>query len=396
MEQVIVAKCARYERSEVEAAVHEIIYGNAINANVKGVRLASLLKPGMKVLVKPNLLVGDIPAKGITTHPEVVRAVLKELLNLGVQPIVGDSPGFGNPVKVAEKAGIAAVCRELGVKLAAFTEVIEVKTASSAKIMTGFSLAKEVVEADAVLNLPKMKTHGMARLTGCVKNLYGCIVGVRKAELHYRLQKTEMFMEMLIDLAETVRPVFNIVDAVMAMEGPGPRNGNLRPVGLIMGGRDPFAVDTVIGHIMGLQTKEIPVLALAQNRRKQGAYLDRIEALCADAELEELVIDDYRVPAAPAWIRLRTPEFVGKLIRKYVSPYPVIGENCRLCGVCLKSCPAGIMSITKNGERSVVTINDQKCIRCYCCQELCPYDAIELKVPFLRKVFFTQRRRRRS
>ena len=385
MNQVILAGCASYDRAKVEAAVHRLVY-----PDTPGSGLAHLIKPGMKVLLKPNLLVGDAPEKGITTHPEVVRAVLKEVLDLGAVPTVGDSPGFGSTARVAEKAGIAEVCRELGVKLAAFTETVEVKTAPSAKLMTSFPLAKEVLEADAIINLPKMKTHGMARLTGCVKNLYGCITGVRKAELHFRLQRTEMFMEMLIDLADTVRPVFNIVDAVVAMEGSGPRNGDLRPVGLLLAGRDPFAVDTVIARLMGLKASEVPVLALAKDRGKKGANIDEIQL--SGQDLNAYLVRDYRVPTAPLLVRLRVPDFVSKLVRRYVSPRPVIGDNCRQCGVCVRSCPAGIISITEHKGKSGVYIDDQKCIRCYCCQELCPYNSIELRVPLIRRLFQPRRK----
>ena len=385
MNQVILAGCASYDRAAVEAGVHRLVNGGA-----PGSRLVDLIKPGMKVLLKPNLLVGDTPEKGITTHPEVVRAVLREVLNLGAIPTVGDSPGFGSTARVAEKTGITEICREFGVRLASFNEAVEVKTASTAKLMTSFPLAKEVLEADAIINLPKMKTHGMARMTGCVKNLYGCIVGVRKAELHFRLQKTEMFMEMLIDLVETVRPVFNIVDAVVAMEGPGPRNGDLRPVGLLLAGRDPFVVDTVIARIMGLKASEVPFLALAKGRGKKGVNAETLQLIGED--LCDYLACDYRVPTAPLLVKFRVPDFLSKLVRRYVSPYPVIGGNCRQCGVCVKSCPAGIISMTKRRGESAVYIDDQKCIRCYCCQELCPHDAIELKVPLIRRLLQLRRK----
>jgi uncharacterized protein (DUF362 family) len=143
--------------------------------------------------------------------------VLKEILAIGAQPIVGDSPGLGSLSRVAEKAGIACICRELKVPLGAFNQEVQVRTAPEGKILKSFPLVKEMTEVDAVINLPRVKTHGLTRLTGAVKNLFGCVAGLHKGELHFRLQRADVFQEMLIDLALTVKPVLTIVDGVMAM-----------------------------------------------------------------------------------------------------------------------------------------------------------------------------------
>lgn len=374
MPEVILVHCATYNRKEIQTAVRRVF-------SLAG-GLGQYVRPGTRVLVKPNLLAGEAPEKGVTTHPEVVRAVLCELLHAGVHPLVGDSPGIGSLRKVAEKTGVAAICRELGVPLAEFKEATEVETVSSGGPIKHFPLARDLVEVDAVINLPRMKTHGLTRISGAVKNLYGCIEGLHKAEFHLRLQRLDVFLEMLIDLALTVKPVFHLVDAVAAMEGAGPRHGRLRAVNLLMAGVDPFALDTVIARVMGVNPQDIPLLALAAKRGLKGATAE--EVTITGEKLEDFIVPDYEVPqdAAPLAIR-NFPDWAVNFIRKRWTLQPVIGDNCQGCEICIRSCPAG--SIHRRGKKAVIDLDT--CIRCYCCQEFCPYNAVALKVPFLRKLF---------
>jgi uncharacterized protein (DUF362 family)/NAD-dependent dihydropyrimidine dehydrogenase PreA subunit len=282
----------------------------------------------------------------------------------------------GSLTRVAQKAGITEICHELGVPLGRCNHEIEVK-AKDGKILQSFPLVEEITQVDAVINLPRIKTHGLTRLTGAVKNLFGCVAGLRKGELHFRLQHADIFQEMLIDLALTIKPIMTIVDGVMAMEGNGPRNGNLRPMGLIMAGTNPFAVDGTIARLIGLSPSAVPLLALAQKRGISGLTEAEIE-LRGD-QLEEFIIADFKVPPASTRISFPVPELVTEFFRRFVSPRPIIKTNCRQCGICLQACPAQV--ITK-GEHSMV-IDDRLCLRCYCCQEFCPHDAIELSTPFL-------------
>ncbi len=373
MPEVILVRCTTYDREEIQSAVRRVF-------SLAG-GVGRYIRPGMRVLVKPNLLAAEAPERGVTTHPEVVRAVLRELLQAGARPLVGDSPGIGSLRKVAEKTGVAAICRELGVPLAEFKEATEVESAGSGGPIRHFPLARELGEVDAVLNLLRMKTHGLTRISGAVKNLYGCITGLHKAEFHLRLQRLDAFLAMLIDLALTVNPVFHLVDAVAGMEGAGPRHGKLRAVNLLMAGTDPFALDTVIARVMGVSPQDIPLLALAAQRGRKGARLEEITI--TGEKVEDFIVPGYEVPkdAAPLAIR-NFPDWAVNFVRKRWTLQPVIGENCRGCEICIRSCPAG--SIHRQGEKAVVDLNT--CIRCYCCQEFCPYNAVALKAPFLRKL----------
>ena len=368
MAYLSIARCGSYERREVEQAVNKCL------RELGG--LERFISAGQRVLVKPNLLAADPPEKGTDTHPEVVRAVLKEILAIGAQPIVGDSPGLGSLSRVAEKAGIACICRELKVPLGTFNQEVQVRTAPEGKILKSFPLVKEMTEVDAVINLPRVKTHGLTRLTGAVKNLFGCVAGLHKGELHFRLQRADVFQEMLIDLALTVKPVLTIVDGVMAMEGAGPRNGRQRFMGLILAGENLFSVDAVIARLVGLKPSEVPLLALAAKRGINGIKESEIEL--KGEKIEEFMIRDFEVPPSSAKIDLHVPDWVIRLFRRYLSPYPVIRENCQQCLVCLEACPAKVIACSQGK----IEIDDRHCIRCYCCQEFCPHDAIKLKTSF--------------
>ncbi len=373
MSKVVITSCGSYDRKEIETAVAKCLY------ELGGI--GQFISAGERVLVKPNLLAADPPEKGTDTHPEVVRAVLLEIIKVGAIPIVGDSPGFGSLSRVAEKAGITQVCRELGVTLGQFNEDVEVKTSSEGKVLKSFPLVKEITEVDAIINLPRVKTHGLTRLTGAVKNLFGCVAGLHKGEMHFRLQRADVFQGMLIDLALTLKPTLTIVDGVTAMEGAGPRNGSLRHLGLILAGENPFSVDAVIARIVGLAPQEVPLLAIAAKRGIAGISDSEIEI--RGEKIEDFIIRDFKVPTSSTRIDLKVPEWVIRLFRHYVSPYPVIQDHCKRCLVCLQACPAKVIALA-NGK---IKINDEECIRCYCCQELCPHDAIELKVPLLGRLF---------
>ncbi|HHT49441.1 MAG TPA: DUF362 domain-containing protein [Firmicutes bacterium] len=367
MNTVAMARCSSYSRKKVEGAVQNCL--QALGG------LEKFVCSGQKVLVKPNLLAAEPPERGVDTHPEVVRAVLKELLALGAKPIVGDSPGVGSLSSVAQKAGIAEVCRELNVPLGVFNREITVK-APEGKILKSFPLVEEISQVDVIINLPRIKTHGLTRLTGAVKNLFGCVAGLRKGEMHFRLQQAEYFQEMLIDLALTLKPALTVVDGVMAMEGGGPRNGNLRLMGLILAGANPFAVDATIARLIGLTPLEVPLLALAARREIPGLKEGEVR-ICGE-QLNEFILADFQVPPAKTNINLRAPKVVTNLFRRYVSGYPVFKDNCLQCGICLQGCPAQVISKGQHG----MEIDDRRCIRCYCCQEFCPHDAILIKKPF--------------
>ncbi|MCR4399051.1 MAG: DUF362 domain-containing protein [Firmicutes bacterium] len=360
-----IVRCGSYSPAEVERAVRTC-------AELGDFRP----RPGTKVLVKPNMLVPADPRSAITTHPEFVRAVIHLLKDCGAEVTVGDSPGFLGCRQVARLTGIADVCRRAGARLASFNDPAALRDAYGA-VCTRFEVAREVLEADLVVSLPKLKTHGLMRLTCAVKNMLGCVPGLGKQRLHALFQDPERFGAMLVDLCRAVRPAMTFVDAVTAMEGNGPRNGRPRFVGLVLGSTDPYALDVVASDLVGINPASVPTVAAAH--RAGLGPLSPAETPRVGVDPSEVRVADFR--QAPLRRMERGPSPLRSLIRDYLIPRPEISaEKCRACLVCGRVCPAG--AIGARGDR--VRVDYSACIRCYCCDEVCPHGAIQLKVPLYR------------
>ena len=380
MADVIIVPCPDYRPENIKAGVEQI--------GVLGGGIDRLITLGRNVLIKPNLLAGEPPERAVTTHPELVRSVAAQALARGAKVTVGDSPGFGSLTSVAERTGIAEVCRELNLQLARFQEVVSVD-ADQAKLISNFELAREVVESDFIINLAKMKTHGLTALTGAVKNLFGCVVGLRKAEFHFRLQKIENFSEMLLDLILSLPPMLHIVDAVDAMEGWGPRNGQPRRVGLLVAGDNPVAVDWVLALLMNVDPLRVPYLAAAALRGWEGTTPGSIRIIGED--IERFIVKDFDVPNELGPLKMRVPRPIVDLFRKSVTPYPKVTVGCQGCGICLEACPAKVIKLSQGKA----VIQEKDCIRCFCCQEMCPYGAINLRTGWLGSIYRRRQGRRR-
>ena len=234
-----------------------------------------------RVLVKPNLVAKHAPEKAVTTHPAVLDAVCAALRRRGVESItVADSPGgLYNPAvmkSIYKASGLLAVCERHGALAYTACEAAPRKT--DGVRVKEFSLLRPVLEADFIIDLPKVKTHVMTGMSCAVKNLFGTVPGLQKAEFHMRFPEKEPFGEMLVDLCETVRPQLIIADGVLAMEGDGPRGGTPRALGLVLGGEDAYAVDLAVCRLMGMPAMRVPYLAAAHARGLCEAALEESAA----------------------------------------------------------------------------------------------------------------------
>ncbi|MGE5529386.1 MAG: DUF362 domain-containing protein [Patescibacteria group bacterium] len=355
---VSVRACPSYEPHEVERALA------AIFGDLGGI--GNFAKPGRTVLVKPNLLAGDPPERAVTTHPEVVRAMTAALRGAGAAVLVGDSPGIGSCRGVAEKTGVGQAARAAGGEVAPFDRVTFISGSRRR-----FEVAVEVARADLVVNLPKLKTHGMMTISGAVKNLLGCMVGLRKPGCHLECQGTRDFAALLLDLSEAVASGLTVMDGILAMDGPGPRHGRARHAGLLLGATDPLALDFVLADITGIPAADVPHLRLAIERGlPQADPANR--RIAGDAALR---IEDFQPPPRLRSSDFSVPGFLLGFARNNLTARPAVRKTCTDCGICRTVCPAGAVT----GGRGRAGIDLGKCIRCYCCEEMCPRGAIELR-----------------
>ncbi len=331
----------------------------------------AFVRPGERVLLKPNLLAGRLPEKAVTTHPEIVRGVIELVKEAGGIPLVGDSPGVGGCRRVAEKAGLLQIVEETGATLVEFSEPIEVSGNGTFK---RFELARPYLEADRVINLPKLKTHEMMTMTCAVKNLFGSVIGTAKAAWHLKAgADRELFARMLLEIYLLRKPDLTIVDAVTAMEGDGPGSGDPRHVGLLLAGTNPVAVDVIAAEVVGIPKKLLYVERMAESLGLDGA--DRRTIQTIGIPLDEVRVPDFRLPHISD-VQFGLPSFLKNRLRHYFTSRPApIPEQCLLCSICVDACPPRAIAI-RNGR---LVFDYHRCIRCFCCRELCPHGSLDVQ-----------------
>ena len=367
-----------YEREEVERGLRALL------APLGGI--GAFVRPGQRVLIKPNMLSGKSPEKAVTTHPEVVRAVIAQVLQAGGYPLVGDSPGVGSPRQVARRCGILAMVEEMGAEFAPFTDSVPVRIGSST--FQELQIARDVVEADVVINLPKLKTHQMMGMTCAVKNLFGAVIGMRKPGLHLQAGEDKaLFARMLLELAATIRPALTLVDAITAMEGDGPGSGEPVHLGFLMAGQEPLAVDRVAMDLLGLTEAQVWTQKVAVENQSLFCHFAEIDLF--GPPLEDLRTKTFR-PAKTTDVHFGVPPLFHRPLKKALSALPYPDHlRCIRCGLCVTHCPPAAMTI----QKEKLHIDYSKCIGCFCCQELCPYGAIDTRQGFLLRLLESFSRR---
>ncbi len=330
----------------------------------------SFVKKGDRVLLKPNLLFGKDPEKAVTTHPSVVKGVIQIVREAGGVPFIGDSPGIGSTVRAAEKAGIRDVAEAMDCPIVEFNRPV-FSQEGRAKIFKHLEIDQAVLEADVLINLPKWKTHGMMLLTLGVKNLFGCIPGSRKALWHLRAGKDQkIFARILIDLYRIIQPSLTILDGIVGMEGNGPSSGRPIPLGLILASRDALSLDQVVCDLLGISRK-----ALLTNRIafEQGMGRDEIEVLGEEVKKARISSFEFPPSCRTDW---NLPGFIRKALSNALTSKPIIeGEKCKACNQCLEICPP--KALERRGKDLIFDYG--RCIRCFCCQEICQEGAVSIK-----------------
>ncbi|RPJ62820.1 MAG: DUF362 domain-containing protein [Dehalococcoidia bacterium] len=376
--KVALVRCDSYDEAEVYGAVSrglDLIGG-----------IACFVRKGEKIVLKPNVLLGAGPEKCVTTHPAVFKAVGRILKDAGVDVLCGDSPGFMIRIGPAmQKTGLQKAASELDILLADFEEGKTV-THKAALLSSRFVIANGVLDSDGLVSLPKLKTHGLTRMTGAIKNQFGCIPGLLKAQYHVKMPDPFNFAAMLVDLTAFIRPRLYVMDAVVAMEGNGPSGGTPRRVNAILLSGDPIALDSIACKIINLDPEIVPTSKPGEKAGLGTYHYSDIEVVGDD--INAFIVSDFDVvrksPVSVSGGHIRT------FIKNQTCPGPGIDKTkCTRCGICWKVCPLDPKAITWHRETGQFPQHNYgKCIRCYCCQEMCPEGAISIKNTFLGKAIF--------
>lgn len=350
----------------------------AVERHFTALGVASDLYDGIRMLLKPNLISAKKPETAATTHPALLGAVVRWLRAHGVENIViADSPG--GPYTPEALRNIYHVCGLTALRDCAQLNLnVEYETVYAPNTFANpsFSIIRPVAEADYIINMPKLKTHAMTGMSGGIKNLFGSVPGLQKAQLHYRWKDLDDFSMMLVELACVVAPEITLIDAIDAMEGDGPTGGDPIHSGVTFAARDLYTQDYLAAQFMKLEPEEIGMLRAARSR----GLLQPERVIWANDPLPSGQ-KAYAVPQTKKHdFTNHVPAFLSKpfgaAAERLLRSYPVLdAERCVGCMKCAEICPAQI--IGKKDGRPVFT--KKKCISCFCCQEMCPMNAIQVK-----------------
>lgn len=383
MERVSIVKCNSYNYELVERNVFECLDSLGY--------IKKKLNKGDKVLIKTNLLKKNSPDEAVTTHPTVVESLVRYFQKLGCTVLVGDSPGgpFNeNSLRAVYNAtGMTEVQKKTGCQLNFDTSYKEIEN-KNAMMLKNMKIVKAFDEVDFVVSAAKLKTHAMMTYTGAVKNLYGTIPGVTKAEYHFRMNNTENFANALVDICEYVRPDLSIIDGIEGMEGDGPSSGDKRRVGLLLASSNPYALDTAASKIIGIPPLAVPTIRAAVER---GIFSGDIK----DIEFAKLSIDDinikpFKLPVSANvnFVGSRIPKFMERWVLNNFRPRPVFNhDKCISCGICAQNCPPKAINMIEGKPE----VDLMQCIRCFCCHELCPKKAIDIKKHIIHEKIFNRK-----
>jgi uncharacterized protein (DUF362 family) len=376
--KVAVIRCDSYDGQQVLESVKRGI-------DLLG-GISSFVKPGEKLVLKPNILVGVEAEKCVTTHPAVFGAVGKLCQAAGAKVYYGDSPSFGKAESNLRRAGLKQVGDELGFMLADFDAGREVSH-KDALLVKKMVLANGVLDSNGLISLPKLKTHGLVRFTGAVKNQFGCVPGLLKGQYHVKLPDPYDFAAMLVDINTYIKPRLYVMDGITAMEGNGPRSGKPKQLNVLLFSADPIAIDAVACRIIDVNPEIVPTAKLGE-KAKLGTYHTENIEIVGD-NLEALIDKKFKVNrTAPV---TNKGNRVMSFIKNKITPRPVIDKTkCTQCGTCVKMCPVEPKAVNwvNNDKSKPPKHYYDRCIRCYCCQETCQEGAIDIESPLLGRLFF--------
>lgn len=376
--RVALIKCEQYDDG-VFAAVKSAV--DALGG------IEKFVKKGNTVVLKVNAVAKAVPEKAVTTHPAIVAAVGRLCLMAGaLRVIVADSAGgpynSGYMGGIFKMCGFTQIAEQNGLEINSNFATFEAEFPEG-KICKKLLICEILQQADVIINLSKLKTHSFTGLSNAVKNMFGAIPGLTKVEMHGQYRTLDVFNNFLYDIHDYLgeKLVLHVTDAVIGMEGPGPTNGTPRAIGAIIVGTNPAAVDVVGAKLMKCDPLTLPTITVGIER----GYLD--EALSVEVlgeTVEALAVQNYKTVVPDGYRPFATsmPKWMQPVVHRLTTQRPSVNRRkCRGCKKCFEHCPVKAISMvpTQRGGLPKAKFDYTKCIRCYCCQELCPFGLVKVK-----------------
>ncbi len=411
-DSVSVEKCDSYDYNEI---------ASALKKSIDAVDGLSFVKSGMTIGIKANLVSAMAPDKAATTHPAVLKALCKMILERGASVVIGDSPGgLYTPVflkNIYKTCGLTALVEELQSELQSHPQSnfkshpqddnisapgnVTVTLNEDFSVLDGsfdgvslknFIYTGWLKNVDAIINVSKLKTHAMMGMSCAVKNMFGTIPGATKPEYHMRFPDEMAFANVMVDLNEFFKPALYVVDAIDGMEGNGPTAGEKRHIGAILSSKRPYALDMVSAKVIGMSLNDVPTLKAAYERGLGPKDISEV-AVCSSGALEEVCVPNFKRATSHQSITFESDDFISKMesaALKYIfnSRPNVKKSECIGCKKCYETCPAkAITMVPQSGKNiSIPQIDRSKCIKCFCCQEFCPKGAMKVREHLIGKL----------
>lgn len=335
--------------------------------------------PGMRIVIKANLVAAMSPDSCATTHPALVTALVKKLTALGAKVTVGDSPGglftaaaLSHNYRVTGMEEARAAGAELNLNVDSHTVPID------GLKMRRLTYTDYLDDCDAIIDFAKLKSHGMVGMSAAVKNMYGVIPGLLKPQTHYLYPDVNDFADMLVDINEHFKPRLTLIDAVDCMEGNGPTAGTPRHVGALIAALTPYEADAAAAALIGIDPDGVPTLSAAKRR---GLCDNDLSSIALYGDPHALAVPDFKkVPRKSiTFLKGSRFSFLSGPLERILEQRPAVRRaECVGCGKCEKLCPASAIAMEKRGGASVPRIDRSRCIRCFCCQEFCPRGAMKV------------------
>jgi len=347
----------------------DLIY-NAVISSLKDIGFN--IPQGKSILLKPNIMAQNRPEQHSVTHCTFVEAVVKLLKENDNIITIGESSAFyqkGLTELAFDTSRMSHISRKYGIKLLPFEKSKLVKITDNIESRIPLYLPEEILNADMVLGLPKLKTHSGLRMSGAVKNMYGCLPGGYKQLGHIRTENDLELSDIFIDICETVKPSLFIMDAIMGLDGGPSSAGKARFTGRVITSSNAHALDAVAAKILGYNPMEIPTLIRAHERGLIDDFRSiEIKGTLPDVKFKKLI----RGP-----VELKKEKDSIFITDTFVTPF-ISKKKCNLCMECIDFCPA--KAIIHDSEIGGFPLIDySKCIHCYHCLYACPAQAFRTR-----------------
>lgn len=239
------------------------------------------IKPGDRVVVKPNIGWDRSPEQAANTHPKVVQAVVRQALAAGASKVQVFDRTCNEQRRCYANSGIEQAIRELNDNRAVIEHIdnrkfVPVEIARG-KALTRWEIYKDALDCDCYINLPVAKHHGLSRLTLGIKNSMG-VIGGNRGSLHHDLGQS------LADLATVVKPKLTLIDATRILLNNGPQGGNLadvRRMDTLIASADPVAADAYATTLFELRPDAIDSTVAAYRMGLGEMDLEKIRVVTA-------------------------------------------------------------------------------------------------------------------